>query len=109
MRTLLLCMLLSPASAQNWESDARALRPRDTSVQQAAVLDELEQRARTALDRIPRATTQAEAERARRPMRARLEESLGFRRLPWPPNLEASATGVIPARGYSIEKVVFQT
>src|SRR5712691_5636248 len=97
MRILLLCTFLSLASAQDWEAQARALRPRDTSAQQAAVLDELEQRARTALDRIPRATTQAEAEKARQPLRARLEESLGFRPLPCPPNLEPTVTGVAPA------------
>src|SRR5258708_2644749 len=109
MRILLLCTFLSLAGAQDWESGARALRPRDTAAQQAAVLDELEQRARTALDRIPRATTQAEADKARQPLRARLEESLGFRRLPWPPNLEATVTGVLPGQGYRIEKIVFQT
>ena len=104
MRIMLLCAFLSLAGAQDWESGARALRPRDTSAQQAAVLDELEQRARTALDRIPQATTQAEAEKARQPLRARLEESLGFRRLPWPPNLQASVADVVPGAGYRIDK-----
>ena len=104
-----LLTLLSLAHAQDWESQARALRPQDTSAQQAAVLDELENRARAALDNIPRATTQAAAEKARQPLRARLEESLGFRRLPWPPNLQATVSGVVPVQGYRIEKVVFQT
>jgi hypothetical protein len=104
-----LVALLPLAHAQDWQSDARALRPQDTSAQQAAVLDELEQRARVALDRIPRATTQAAAEKARQPLRTRLEESLGFRRLPWPPDLQATVSGVVPAQGYRIEKVIFQT
>jgi len=104
-----LVALLPLAHAQDWQSDARALRPQDTSAQQAAVLDELEQRARAALDSIPRATTQAAAEKARQPLRTRLEESLGFRRLPWPPDLQATVSGVVPAQGYRIEKVIFQT
>ena len=92
MRLLLLLTVLWIAHAEDWESQARALRPQDTSAQQAAVLDELEQRARAALDSIPHATTQAAAEKARRPLRALLEESLGFRRLPWPPNLQATVS-----------------
>jgi dienelactone hydrolase len=95
--------------AQDLEAEARALRPADTSAQQAAVLDDLEQRARTALERIPRAATKAEAEKARQPLRRRLEESLGFRRLPWPPDLQARVTGTVPREGYRIEKIVFQT
>jgi dienelactone hydrolase len=106
---LLFVALLPPCSAQDWEAQVQALRPADTSSQQAAVLDDLEQRARKALDRIPRATTQAEADKARGPLRRRLEESLGFRRLPWPPDLRAAVTGVVPGEGYRIEKVVFQT
>src|SRR5258706_404624 len=41
--------------------------------------------------------------------RASGEESLGFRRLPWRPDLQASMTGVVPGRGYRIERFVFQT
>src|SRR5437763_6519227 len=109
MRLLLLFTVLSLATAQDWEAEARALKPADTSAQQSAVLDDLEQRARAALDRVPRATTRTEAEQARQPLRRRLEESLGFRRLPWPPNLQATVTGVLPRDGYRIKKIVFQT
>src|SRR5712664_1027846 len=108
MRWLLLIPLLALGRGQDWESGARALRPADTSAQQAAVLDNLENRARAALDRIPRATTQAEAERARGTLRRSLEESLGFRRLPQP-DLRATTTGVVIGDRYRIEKIVFQT
>lgn len=107
---LILAALAAPFGlAQDLEAEARALRPADTPAQQAAVLDDLEQRARTALERIPRAATKAEADRARQPLRRRLEESLGFRRLPWPPDLQARVTGTVPREGYRIEKIVFRT
>jgi len=76
---------------------------------QAAVLDDLEARARAALARIPRAYTREAAEAARPKLRARLEESLGFRRLPWPPELRPSVKGVLLREGFRIEKVVFQS
>ena len=97
------------AFAQNWEAEARALRPADTSAQQAAVLDDLEQRARVALDRIRHATNATEVERQRPALRRRLEESLGHRRLPWPPDLQATVTGILQQDGYRIEKIVFQS
>ncbi len=74
-----------------------------------AVLDDFEQRAQAALTRIPRAHREAEAETARPGLRKRLEESLGLRRLPWPPDLRATVTGMIPRDGCRIEKIVFQT
>ena len=76
---------------------------------QDAVLDDLERRAKEVLERIPHARTKAEAEKARQPLRQRLEESLGYRRLPWPPDLKATVTGAIVREGYRIQKIVFQT
>src|SRR5262249_54312944 len=106
---LLLLTLLSLARAQDLESQARAMRPHDTTSQQASILDELELRARTALDHIPHAHTRAEAEKARQPLRTRLEESLRFRHLPWPPNLQGKTTGPAPGEGYRTKKIVFPT
>ena len=112
MRTFLLVsatLVASLAHSQGWESEARALRPQDTSTQAAAVLDDLEQRARAALDRIPRATSGVQADTQRGELRQRLGESLGHHKLPWPPNLQASTTGLIQQDGYRIEKIVFET
>ena len=110
MAVLLFIVLMSAsARAQDWSAQARALRPPDTSAARNAVLDDLELRARAALDRIHRARTKTEAEALRGQLRRRLEESLGFRRLPWPPKLQASITGTIQRDGYRIEKIVFQT
>ncbi|MDX1980215.1 MAG: prolyl oligopeptidase family serine peptidase [Bryobacteraceae bacterium] len=77
--------------------------------QSSAVLDDLENRARGALERVPRARNKAQAEAARAGLRRQLEASLGHRKLPWPPDPRASVVGVIPKDGYRIEKLVFQT
>ena len=107
---LILAILAAPFSLRaDWQTEVRTLRPHDTSAAQASVLDELEQRARRALDRIPRAVTQADAERTRPVLRRRLEDSLGFRRLPWPPDLRASITGTLRRDGYRIQKIMFQS
>ncbi len=76
MASLLILFILAALSgrAQGLEVEARALRPADTSAQQAAVLDDLEQRARAVLERLPRAGTRAEAEKARPRLRRLLEE-----------------------------------
>jgi dienelactone hydrolase len=42
-------------------------------------------------------------------LRRRLEHSLGFRQLPWPPSLEPRIVGTLRRNGYRIEKVVYQT
>ncbi len=111
IRRALVAALLWAASggAGDWEAQARALRPRDTQAGQDAVLDQLEQRARRALEAIPRARTAAEADRQRPLLRRRLEASLGWRRLPWPPRLKARTVGVLAREGYRLEKVVFET
>jgi hypothetical protein len=38
-----------------------------------------------------------------------LTDSLRYRRLPWPPDLQARITGTVRRKGYHIEKVVFQS
>jgi dienelactone hydrolase len=73
------------------------------------VLDEVQQRAKAALDSILHARSRKEAERARPLLRQKLEQSLGFRKLPWPPNLKAHVLGTIHRSGYHIEKIVYQT
>ena len=74
-----------------------------------AVLDNLERRAREALAAIPHARTAEEADKARPGLRWQLEKSLGFRRLPWPPELRARVVGVLPRPGYRLEKIVYES
>ena len=64
---------------------------------------------KTALDSIPHARSREEAERARPLLRQKLEQSLGFRKLPWPPNLKARSLAPFSGSGYHIEKIVYQT
>src|SRR4029077_13653251 len=42
-------------------------------------------------------------------LRNQLERSLGFRQLPWRPDLHPRSAGVVRRQGYHIEKIVFQT
>jgi dienelactone hydrolase len=111
MRRALAAAVLWAASgaAGDWRAQAGALRPPDTQAGEKAVLDQLERRARRALEAIPRARTAAEADRQRPLLRRRLEASLGWRRLPWPPRLEARTVGVLAREGYRLEKVVWQS
>src|SRR5581483_1834124 len=74
-----------------------------------AVLDNIARRARSALDAIPRATTAPQADAARPRLRRQLTDSLGYKRLPWPPDLQARITGTVRRESYHIEKVVFQS
>lgn len=106
---LWLAACASIAGAQSWEQQVRALRPADASRSEAAVLDNLERRARQTLAAVPRAHTPEQADRARPALRRKLEHSLGFRQLPWPPELQARRTGVVRRDGYRIEKMVYQT
>jgi dienelactone hydrolase len=96
------------ASAENWEKEVRALRPADVSPREEALLDYVQNRAKLALDAIPHARTREQAEEARPLLRRRLEESLGFRRLP-PPDPQAKVVGTLQRDGYRIEKVVYQS
>jgi dienelactone hydrolase len=95
--------------AEDWEREIRALRPSDTRAQEVAVLDEVQQRAKASLDSILHARSREEAEHARPLLRQELEQSLGFRKLPWPPNLKAEVVGTVHRSGYHIEKIVYQT
>ena len=75
----------------------------------AAVLDNLERRAREALAAIPRSLTARDADRMRGPLRRELERSLGTGRLPWPPALRPRVVGTLRRDGYRIEKVVYES
>ena len=115
MRTHLLkavwCLLLfvRVVVAQDYERAVHALRPADVKPQEAALLDSLEREARAALDAIQHARTRDEVDRARPELRRKLEESLGWRRLPWPPDLQVEKAGTLARPGYRIEKLVWQT
>jgi len=115
MKTTLLkiiaCLLLLArvALAQDYERAVRALRPADVKPQEAALLDSLEREARTALDAIAHARTRDEANQTRPELRRKLEESLGWRQLPWPPELRVKTVKNLVQPGYRIQKLVWQT
>ena len=89
-------------------SEVRALRSANTNVAEKAVLDNLEQRAKSALGRLKHAQTREESDRQRAALRAQLRHSLGLSVLP-SPKLNARGVGTIQRQGYRIEKVVFET
>ena len=95
-------------SAQDWEHEVRALRPASTEVREQAFLDYIQKRASEVLKAIHHATTPAEAAAARPELRRRLEESLGFRKLP-PPDPQPRTVGTLERNGYRIEKLVWQS
>jgi hypothetical protein len=74
-----------------------------------AVEDRLEERAVQALDRIHHATSRREVEASVPLLRQNLTDSLGYRRLPWPPELKSTVTGIVQRNGYHIEKIVLQS
>ncbi len=88
---------------------APAGRAARAPVGEQAVLDNLERRAREALASIRHARTAAEADEARPRLRRLLRESLGFEKLPWPPELGVRTVGELRERGYRIEKLVWET
>ena len=90
-------------------AEIAALRPKDVSAQESAMLDNLEERARSALAAIPRARNRREADEARPGLRRRLVHSLGLQRLPWPPDLRPRLVGNLARGDYHVEKVVYQT
>jgi dienelactone hydrolase len=96
------------APAQDWEAEARKLRPADTAASEKAVIDNLSARVKVTLASIHRATTRQEADAARAGLRGLLQDSLGYKRLPWPPDLQPRVTSTLRQKGYLIEKVVFQ-
>ena len=83
-------------------------RPERPPLRPEAALDNLEQRARAALDGIAHAVTRAEVEGRRADLRKRLSDSLGRRLLPWPPDLRTVAAGSLQRDGYRVEKILFQ-
>jgi dienelactone hydrolase len=115
MKTTLLkaiaCLLLlaSAGRAQDYERAVRVLRPADVKAQEAALLDSLEREARTALDAVTHAQTRDEVNRARPELRRKLEESLGWRQLPWPPDLQVETVKILVQPGYRVEKLVWQS
>ena len=109
IRFALIAGAFSIVCAQDQEREIRALRPANPAAAEAAVLDQLETRARTALESIRHARSAAEADAGRPVLRRQLEQSLGDRQLPWPPDLRAQTVGMLRKPGYRIEKVVYQT
>jgi dienelactone hydrolase len=77
--------------------------------QESLVLDQLQERAREALDAIPRAHTKTAADVARPRIRQQLEDAMGLRRMPWPPRVKAQVVGSLQGRGYRIEKLVWES
>ena len=73
-----------------------------------AVLDDLETRARAALNRIQHPQNRKEVEDTRPGLRSSLKHSIGYD-LPWPPDLRSTITGTVQRDGYRIEKLAFQT
>jgi hypothetical protein len=81
------------------QSEIAALRPLDVSAQEAAVLDNLEERAQRALGAIRHAGDAQEADMARPTLRQKLLHSLGIARLPWPPDLRSRTVGIVAREG----------
>jgi dienelactone hydrolase len=106
--TCLIVLFTARAHAEDLRREVDALRPGDLSARGAAVLDNLERRAREALAAIPRSATAADADRMRAPRRRQLAHSLGIDRLPWPPELRPRVVGSLDHDGYRIEKIVYQ-
>ena len=108
-RIALAVALCAPCGcAQDWEREVRALRPASVTTREKALLDYLQNRAQLALDAIPHARTPAQADAARPILRAQLEQSLGFRRLP-PPDPQPRVVGTLQREGYRIEKLVYHS
>ena len=89
------------------EMKARAaVRP---PLKREAVSDDLERRVRALRDRAQHPTTQREVEGRRGELRKRLNQSLGYNLLPWPPDLRTTVSGIIQGGRYHIEKIIFQS
>src|SRR4051794_27733951 len=110
MKRMLAILTAASASlfAQDWAREAQALRPPQSTGQDKAFLDALEDRARSALAAIAHARTPEEAATARPELRRRLEQALGLKKMPWPPKLNGRVTGTVRREGYRIEKVVYE-
>src|SRR4051794_8443390 len=106
MTSALIVVIAGAARADDLRREVDALRPNNVSEREAAMLDNLERRAREALAAIPRSRTARDADRMREPLRRNLERSLGMGRLPWPPALRPKVVGTLRRPGYRIEKIV---
>jgi dienelactone hydrolase len=109
MTWLFLVVVASAARADDLRREVDALRQHDRTDREAAMLDDLERRARAALEAIPRSYTARDADRTRAPLRRELQQSLGDRRLPWPPALHPKVVGNLRRSGYRIEKLIYET
>ena len=85
-----------------------SLRPAAVMPNDPTLLN-LDRRLHEILGRLVHPGSASEADAARRGLREKLEYSLGFRRFPWPPRLDARITGTVRRNGYRIEKVVYQS
>ncbi len=106
---LLIALLDVVAVGADLQQEVAALRPKDVTAQETALLDNLEERARRALAAIPRARNRQEADSARPSLRRKLVHSLGLQRLPWPPELRPKIVGTLARDGYRVEKIVYRT
>ena len=109
MTSLLIVVFAGAARAEDLRREVDALRQDDRTDREAAMLDNLERRAREALAAIPRSRTARDADRMREPLRRELGRSLGVGRLPWPPALRPRVVGILRRDGYRIEKVVYDS
>jgi dienelactone hydrolase len=105
---LALAAFAALAAGQDYPAQVRALRPASTGAMENALLDEIQQDARRALEAIPHARTRTEADRARPVLRRKLADALGYTRFP-AADPRARTVGTLPRQGYRIEKVVWQT
>jgi dienelactone hydrolase len=106
---LFLVLATRAAGADDLRRQVDALRPGDGTAQAAAVLGNLERRARESLAAIPHSLAASDADRRRGLLRQALERSLGSTRLPWPPALQPRVVGTLRRDGYRIEKIVYES
>src|SRR3954447_6538997 len=107
--SLLIVAFAGAARAEDLRRELDALRQDDRTDREAAMLDDLERRAREALAAIPRSRTARDADGRREPLRRELGRSLGVGRLPWPPTLRPRVVGTLRRDGYRIEKVIYDS
>ena len=86
----------------------RALRPTGTDSGEA-VLDLLEERARSTLGSIRHPQSPQDADRAHTEIRQKLKASLGLERLPAPTKIAPRQEGTLVRTGYRIEKLTYET
>ena len=94
---------------QELRRKAEAEAPIRPPLTKEAVEGTLERRVLQTVRQLRHPIVQQEIDADRSSLRSRLTESLGYRRLPWPPNLRATALGTLSRTGYHIEKLGYQT